>query len=152
MNDPDLENLLQSLPPTPPSAALRERVQHDIELDMEWLRPARRKIAPRWLGNVAWGAMGAAAAVAVMTTLPGPTPPASTVATTPAAVMPIHTIREVVSTEDEGVRYNTQSQQPEQHLKVVSVERHAWIDPRDGAEITVEVPHEDSVVLPASFQ
>jgi len=32
------------------------------------------------------------------------------------------------------------------------MERHAWIDPRDGAHIVLEQPREDSVVLPVSFQ
>jgi hypothetical protein len=49
------------------------------------------------------------------------------------------------------VQFNEQ-QLPERHLRVVSLERHEWIDPRDGAQIAVELPHEDTVVLPVSFQ
>jgi hypothetical protein len=54
--------------------------------------------------------------------------------------------------QNEGIQYNDVSRLPEQHVRLVSMERHAWIDPRDGAQITVEVPREDSVVLPVSFQ
>jgi hypothetical protein len=37
-------------------------------------------------------------------------------------------------------------------MRVRSVERHQWIDPRDGAEYTVEVPQVESVALPVKFQ
>jgi hypothetical protein len=54
--------------------------------------------------------------------------------------------------QDQGIQYNDVSRLPEQHVRLLSMERHAWIDPRDGAKITVEMPHEQSVVLPVSFQ
>lgn len=68
------------------------------------------------------------------------------------SVMPVSTVREVMNAENQGIQYNAISRLPEQHMKIVSMERHAWIDPRDGAQITVEMPREDSVVLPVSFQ
>lgn len=159
MNDLDLENLLQSLSPAAPSTALRERVGQELQLDTLWMRaatPVRRKL-PRWVPAVSWGALGAAAAVLIMSVLPdGPAPsgqaPPLAAANPHPAVLPMTTIRELVDAEDQGIQYNSLSHLPEQHLKLVSVERHAWIDPRDGAEITVEEPHEDSVILPVSFQ
>jgi hypothetical protein len=54
--------------------------------------------------------------------------------------------------QDEGIQYNDVSRLPEQHVRLVSMERRAWIDPRDGAKIIVEMPREESVVLPVSFQ
>jgi hypothetical protein len=102
-----------------------------------------------------WATIGAAAAIVVM----GLGEKASTtahdaaLAATPVpAVLPVSTIREVVEAQDEGIRYNAESRLPEQHMRIVSLERRAWIDPRDGAQITVEVPREDSIVLPVSFQ
>jgi hypothetical protein len=68
------------------------------------------------------------------------------------SIMPVSIIREVMNAENQGIQYNATSRLPEQHMKIVSMERHAWIDPRDGAQITVEMPREDSVVLPVSFQ
>lgn len=155
MNDHDLENLLSSLAPTRPSAALEQRVNRELEQDLRWaLRPERR--SPRWLSPMLWTSLGAAAAVVIMSLMQVAPEPAglasvSSDASTPS-VLPVSTIREVVDTQDQGIRYNETSRLPEQHMKIVSLERRAWIDPRDGAHITVEVPREDSVVLPVSFQ
>lgn len=162
MNDHELENLLTSLAPARPSAALAQRVDRELEQDMRWaLQPAPRR-APRWLQPVAWTALGAAAAVMVMSLTstniasnPGTAAFATTtnlpVSSSPA-LLPVSTIREIVDTQNEGIRYNETSRLPEQHMKIVSMERRAWIDPRDGAHITVEMPSEDSVILPVSFQ
>ena len=154
MNEHELESLLTSLTPASPSAALAQRVDRELEQDMRWaLRPASR--APRWLPPMMWTTLGAAAAVVVMslgqTNVASPSEGSFALANS-TSVMPVSTIREVVDTQDEGIRYNETSRLPEQHMKIVSLERHAWIDPRDGAHITVEMPREDSVVLPVSFQ
>lgn len=152
MNDHDIESLLTSLSPARPSAALAKSVDRELESDLSWARAPRRKV-PGWLPPVLWSAMGAAAAVLLMTTMPAlmVSPGGSAVSQAPS-VMPVSTIREVVDAQDEGIRYNDISRLPEQHVKLVSMERHAWIDPRDGARITVEMPREDSVVLPVAFQ
>lgn len=162
MNDHDLENLLTSLAPARPSAALAQRVDHELEQDMRWaLQPAARR-SPRWLQPVMWTSLGAAAAVLIMSfastnvapTMSGPAFATTTElpASSSPAMFPVSTIREIVDTQNEGIRYNETSRLPEQHMKIVSMERRAWIDPRDGAHITVEVPSEDSVILPVSFQ
>jgi hypothetical protein len=155
MNDHDLENLLASLAPARPSAALEHRVNRELEQDLRWaLRPERH--SPRWLPPMLWTTLGAAAAVVVMSltqVVQEPVGLASVPSTSAVpSVLPVSTIREVVDTQDQGIRYNETSRLPEQHMKIVSLERRAWIDPRDGAHITVEVPREDSVVLPVSFQ
>jgi len=163
MNDHELENLLTSLAPARPSPALAQRVDHELEQDMRWaLQPAARR-SPRWLPPVMWTSLGAAAAVLLMSFSPANvaptvgTPGFVTTTTNPpfassTALMPISTIREIVDTQDEGIRYNETSRLPEQHMKIVSLERRAWIDPRDGAHITVEMPSEESLVLPVAFQ
>jgi anti-sigma-K factor RskA len=152
MNEHDLETLLQSLAPARPSPGLAERVDRELALDMSWAQTPLRR-APRWWSPVMWSSVGAAAAVALMSLLPsGETPVLVAQPSAGTAVMPVTTLREVVEAQDEGIRYNELSNLPEQHLKLVSLERHAWIDPRDGAHITVEMPREDSVVLPVAFQ
>jgi len=154
MNEHDIESLLQSLPPAAPSAALARRVDSELEQDMQWARqPQRRPV--RWLAPVMWSSLGAAAAVLVMSVAPQAVPAAHNrlaQAVDMPALLPVTTIREVVDTQDQGIRYNSQSLLPEQHVLLVSLERHAWTDPRDGAQITVEVPREESVVLPVAFQ
>jgi hypothetical protein len=158
MNDHDIENLLTSLAPARPSAALAQRVDHELEQDMRWaLLPAARR-SPRWLPPVMWTTLGAAAAVLVMSfastniaeTNGSPALPAA--ALTNTSVMPVSTIREIVDAQDEGIRYNETSRLPEQHMRIVSLERKEWIDPRDGAHIMIEMPSEDNVVLPVAFQ
>lgn len=150
MNEHDIESLLTSLSPVRPSAALVERVDRELEQDLSWARAPKRK-SPTWWTPVMWSSLGAAAAVLVMSALPGEQASTSSLAQN-SSVMPVSTIREVVDAQDQGIQYNDISRLPEQHVKLVSLERHAWIDPRDGAHITVELPREDSVVLPVSFQ
>jgi hypothetical protein len=153
MNDHDIESLLQSLSPAKPSNALTKSVDHELEQDLSWAGTAKRAPNLNWFAPVMWTSLGAAAAVMVMGAMP-----VSLVNTgSPAlsrvpSVMPVSTIREVMEAQNEGIQYNDVSRLPEQHVRLVSMERHAWIDPRDGAQITVEVPREDSVVLPVSFQ
>jgi hypothetical protein len=164
MNDHDIENLLTSLAPARPSAALAQRVDHELEQDMRWaLLPAARR-SPRWLPPVMWTTLGAAAAVLVMSfastniaeTNGSPAMAAASAlpaaALTNTSVMPVSTIREIVDAQDEGIRYNETSRLPEQHMRIVSLERKEWIDPRDGAHIMIEMPSEDNVVLPVAFQ
>jgi hypothetical protein len=150
MNENDIESLLTSLSPARPSAALVDRVDRELEQDLSWARVPKRK-SPTWWTPVMWSSLGAAAAVLVMSALPGEEASTSSLAQN-SPVMPVSTIREVVDAQDQGIQYNDISRLPEQHVKLVSLERHAWIDPRDGAHITVELPREDSVVLPVSFQ
>lgn len=166
MKEHEVESLLASLSPRPPSNALERAVAVELGEDREWMQRPPRRSRPVWLTSVTWAAAGAVAAALVMNALPQPdagpdgTLPIATVTPSPApvtltragAVMPVTTIREVVGAQNQGIRYNEQSRLPEQHLKVLTVERQAWIDPRDGAQITLERPAEQSVILPVSFQ
>ena len=151
MNDHDIESLLTSLSPARPSAALAQRVDHELELDLSWARAPKRR-SPKWFTPVMWSSLGAAAAVLVMSAMPVAEISGVSLADNVKSAMPVSTIREVVDAQDEGIQYHDISRLPEQHVRRVSMERHAWIDPRDGAHITVEMPREDSVVLPVAFQ
>ncbi|MFM2166504.1 MAG: hypothetical protein RIS79_875, partial [Verrucomicrobiota bacterium] len=155
-----LENLLRSLAPAAVSPDLRNRVEEELRLDMSWLsQTVKKPRAVRWLAPVTYAAMGAAAAIVVMSTFSSSiTPPASVSkpgvasATAPASgVMPISTIAEWDDVQDEGIRY-TADRLPQKHVRVRGTERHLYIDPRDGAEIIVEYPREQSLVLPVNFQ
>ena len=153
MNEHDIETLLAGLKPQGPSAALSRQVAKELELDRQWMHLPAQAARQSWWRPLSWSAMGAAAAVLAMSAFSGPEVPGASLAAAPApSVMPVTTIREVVSAQDEGIQYNASSRLPEQRVKLMSVERHAWIDPRDGAHITLERPREDSVLLPVSFQ
>lgn len=151
-----LESALRRLAPAGPSPALTQGVDEELKLDMNWLgAPSRTQRRSGWLHSVTWAALGAAAAVAVMSFLPGP--PSNAPATGPGGmaaapmVLPISTIREWEDVRNDGIHYSRENV-PEQHLRVLARERQTWIDPRDGAEMTVEYPREQKVVLPISFQ
>lgn len=144
----DLESLLSGLAPRGPSQVLSDRVAHDLDLDRQWLHERRRPC--RWLAPLAWAAAGAAAVLTMNAILEAPA--GSVTAAAKPALLPAGTIREVVHTEDEGIAFNEEEQTHEQRLRLFSVERQDWIDPRDGARITVERPREEHLVLPISYQ
>ncbi|MDB6074880.1 MAG: hypothetical protein JWO89_2520 [Verrucomicrobiaceae bacterium] len=167
MNDTELENLLRSMTPVAPSPELAGRVQHDLDL-VQSFREATpeaalvKKKPAQWLANIVWAGLGAAAAVVAMGAVQsqGRTnsglvsvasiSPAAT-AVPAAAVMPVSSTREWVDVEDMGISFATPGS-PSRQMKVISVERHQWIDPRDGAEYTVEVPKQESLALPVKYQ
>jgi hypothetical protein len=154
-----LESLLRSLPPAAASPELYARVEEELRLDMSWLAsPAPRRRSVRWLAPVTYLALGAAAAMAVMSTLslsptpdlPAGTSMASSIATS-EGVLPISTINEWDEVQDQGIQYGA-DRTPQKLVRMLGTERRIYIDPRDGAEVIVEVPREQSMVLPVSFQ
>ena len=156
---PELENLLRGLAPAAVSPELRTRVEEELRLDMSWLsQTTKRPRAVRWLAPVTYAALGAAAAIAVMSafsssiTLPASTSKPTVAVNAPqSGVMPVSTISDWDDVQAEGIRY-TADRMPQKHVRVRGTERHVYIDPRDGAEIIVEYPREQSLVLPVSFQ
>lgn len=157
MNDSELESLLRGLSPAKASPALMRRVDEELQLDMSWLgsttqRPARR--APRWISSVSWAAMGAAAAVTVMSWLPQAAQSTATLASAqPApAVMPVSTstanLREW--NEEDNQRYNRRQAQ-DKHFIVVSREMQTWGDPRYGAQTNVEISSKNKLLVPVTF-
>lgn len=150
LNDSQLESLLRGLAPAAASPSLTQRVDDELKLDMNWLNTSRKqRPLPRWLTSATWASIGAAAAVTVMSYLPQPTPNAA-LATTPA-VLPVSTIREWEDVQNDGIHYSPE-RLPEQHVTLISRERQTWIDPRDGAQMSVEYPRQQKLVLPVSFQ
>jgi hypothetical protein len=170
MNDSSLENLLRSLKPTAPSADLADRVQQEMLLGEVFAsahplqRPAMRATVT-WLSRFTWSALGAAATVALMQALPGESGSMTTAAApvltapilpaqaqiSPADSLPaINSTREILGVDEAGIVYAADGT-PEQLLSVAAVERHQWVDPRDGAIYTLELPQADQVLLPVSF-
>ncbi len=153
-NPTPIEEVLRDITPAAVSPALAHQVDEELKLDMSWLNfgaPVRQRT--RWLAPAGWAGLGAAAAVAIMSLLslkPATEESTATVATTPA-VLPVSTIREWEDVKDDGIHYSKELL-PEQHVRLIARDRQTWIDPRDGAQITVETPRVEKVVLPVSFQ
>ena len=154
-NDRELENLLRGLAPAAVSPALRQRVDEELKLDMSWLSTSRSKPqrTPRWLTSASWAAMGAAAAIAVMSHLPEQQSRSLSGATALAAapaVLPAATIREWDAMQDGG-SHTSRSRLAEKHALVISRELGTWVDPRY-AQMTVEIPSQNKLLQPVSFR
>jgi hypothetical protein len=166
MNEANVEHLLRSLRPAAPSAELTQRVERDLKLAALFRDAAPASVAAKpkrtvWDSHMVWAAIGAAAAVLVMSVMPArPGLPTGSELTNQSQtteapltdrILPVSSSREWVDVEDGGISFATPDS-PQRQMRVHSLERHQWIDPRDGAEYTVEVPKVESVVLPVKYQ
>ncbi len=155
-NDTQLENLLRGLSPAAASPALAQRVDEELKLDMTWLSTSRRskpQHLPRWLMSTGWAAMGAAAAIAVMSYLPAQRSQAgaAALATAPVLLPAATTLREWDDSKDRGI-HQGRSSLTEKHALVVSRELGTWVDPRYGAEMTMDIPSNQQLLMPVSFK
>lgn len=156
LNDTELENLLRGLHPAAASPALAQRIDEELQLDMSWLSTSHRKPKhqqPRWLMPTGWAAMGAAAAIAVMSYLPQPQRVGEVAATSPSSrgVQSAATIREWDDSEDRGIHHG-RSQVAEKSALVVSRELGTWVDPRYGTQLTMEIPSQRQLLMPVSYK
>lgn len=157
-NETEFENMLRGLAPAPASRSLAQRVDEELKLDMSWLSTSRRKpkSLPRWIMSAGWAAMGAAAAIAVMSHLPQQqsAQTLAAVATTPAAATPValsgNTLREWDDSSDNPSRYR-RSHASESRALVVSRELGTWVDPRYGRQLTMDIPSQRQL-MPVSYK
>ena len=63
----------------------------------------------------------------------------------------ISSSREFIKVNDDGINFS-QLGQPERRLRVKSIERQQWVDPRDGAVYIVETPKEHAIAVPVNIQ
>jgi hypothetical protein len=136
-----MEMLLRGLKPVAPNPEVQERVAADLKLDEAWL-PQQVRRAPRWLVATGWASLGAAAAVLALAFLTHEADSKGGVGAEAG---------NIVQTLEKPRAASNQATLP---VRVWSVERRAWIDPADGAEIMVEIPKTDEGkrVLPVNFQ
>ena len=158
MNDSSFEDTLRAMKPVQPSDELINRVERDLALAAMFRdagpAPAVITKPSPWYAPATWSLLGAAAAVLVMSALPPAVVPSTDgVAQTSAnpEVLPVNSSRDLVQVEEGGITF-AKPDSPERQLRVHAVERHQWVDPRTGAEYTVEVPVTSSVTMPVKFQ
>jgi hypothetical protein len=178
MNDSDLEENLRALRPANPSPALEQRVRERLtpvagttEFFLSW-KQRLRDAADRgrrwtavfpWPRHWGWAAAGAAAAgVAIVLALPGKAPVSPVadarqgLASAPApeesaAFEYAAESQELLAAEDSAELIET-ADGPVREVRYRFRERHAWANPRTGAQIVLEVPREDIYLLPVSLQ
>ena len=152
LNDTQLESLLRGLAPAAASPSLTQRVDEELKLDMSWLSTSQRKPnrTPKWITSAGWAAMGAAAAIAVMSYLPTQQSSMQGLAAVAPAVLPVSTLREVDDLHDSGIHHG-RSLVAEKRALVVSRELGTWVDPRYSAQMAVDYPSQQAYLQNVSF-
>lgn len=154
MTPNDLESILRGIKPAAPSAQLFQGIDEELSLDTSWLgKSPFVKTTPRWITRTIFTAIGAAAAIAVMSwiTLSGHQNTAPRETTAQNSAVPVSTISEWADFENEGIQF-AKGQPPQQRVRLIGTERRIFIDPRDGAQIIIETPKEQSFTVPVNFQ
>jgi hypothetical protein len=150
LNDSQLESLLRGLAPAAASPSLTQRVDEELKLDMSWLSTSHRKPhrTPKWITSAGWAAMGAAAAIAVMSYLPTQQSSIQGIAAVAPAVLPVSTLREVDDLHDSSIHHSLVA---EKRALVVSRELGTWVDPRYSAQMAVDYPSQQAFMQNVSF-
>lgn len=168
MNESDFENELRKLRPAAPPPRLEQAIARELETPVTVLkrhehpragviiRP-KESALPRLLSGLGW-AFGGAAVALIATISLYPLPADQPVAQVPAAIEveedffePSESSRQLLAAEESDVIY-TEEEEPTRVVRYNSMERYVWANPSTGAQVEVEVPREDIVLLPVSFQ
>jgi hypothetical protein len=168
MSESEFETELRALQPASPTAALEVAIGRELAETSRPLtqrptsglivKPSRTGFAD-WWPRLAWAGAGAVAAVAVVTLSTIQRPPARSGGALPAAQVhleeptlfePLESAREVIASEDAGVVYDDETG-ASQIVRYSSMERHSWTNAA-GALVEVEVPREDLLIIPVSYQ
>jgi hypothetical protein len=158
MNESDFENLLRSVPPAAPHRCVEERIA--TELNRPPVSTAAVLPQPsrpnRFFAALGWASLGATLAVASMLTVnlvrgdtgqPIVKSPAKSTALIEAPVEFEHEILEI----SEGGIVAESADGPARIVRYDSLERRTWTEP-SGAVMILEVPREDLVLMPISYQ
>lgn len=156
MNEPDFEQRLRSIEPAKPRRSLEEKIARDLaparvtaplpETRMSWL--------DRLFGALGWTAAGAAAGIVAMLLVDigrqrgaASEQPASVAVAEEPDIELEHQLLEVA---DDGIVQDEEDGLA-RVVRYESLERRRWTD-QTGAVTVVEVPREDLVLIPVSFQ
>ncbi len=161
MNESEFESQLRATRPAAPSDMLEHSIanalrQPTIGASRELREPTG--LLRQLLGGLTWATGGATAAVLGMLWLdaePKQTPTGA--GPSELKAMPAGTFlaeapsREVVNTSA-GALVFPEEQQPARLVRVNMVERRTWANAATGARIGVELPREDLMLIPVSYQ
>ena len=169
MNESDFENALRKLSPAAPPARLEQAIARELtkatlslaprvhQLSGKIIRTKERPLSRLFFG-LCWATGGAAVALIAAFGLGLLHTPQTTPVAQPTLVAKAENIfeatessRELLETEDSGLIY-TEEQEPNRVVRYNSMERYVWANPATGAQVEVEVPREDVVLVPVSFQ
>jgi hypothetical protein len=164
MNESEFEKQLRGLRPARPSGKLEAKIACEIvPAPRSGVVPAGKKsLLERLLPGLGWASVGAAAAVIAMLSFNlaqgGPKPWAHGSGALPVIPEPAPFSGApersdpalVVEANDEGIMDEGENG-ISRRVRVSSVERRSWTE-ANGAVTFVEVPREDVVALPVSFQ
>jgi hypothetical protein len=154
MNEPDFEEHLRSIRPATPRQGLEQRIAQDLApVPATGVLPVPKSSwLDRVLSAVGWGALGAAIAVVVMLSLklsgPANTQGQGDAQAAAAGEADMELEHQLLNVADAGV---ADDEGLVRLLRYESLERRRWTD-ADGALMIVEVPREDLVRVPVSFQ
>jgi len=170
MNESDFENALRKLSPTAPPVRLDQAIARELSetttlslapreyrLSGEILRPQESPRSRLFFGLCSATGGAAAALVAVFGLGLLRTPQMAPLAQPPLVAKaenifePTESSRQLLATEESGLIY-TDEQEPNRVVRYNSMERYVWANPATGAQVEVEVPREDVVLVPVSFQ
>jgi hypothetical protein len=162
MNESDLETELRALQPARPSPSLEAAIARELSAEPRTLalrptagiivRPERRRGFNLWRG-FGWAFAGAAAAFAVLASIPTATHKGAEPASAKEAAYfePLESAREFIAADQSEILYDGEDG-PAQLVRYSSVERHSWTNPTTGALVELEVPREDLFLVPVSYQ
>ncbi|MGV3533858.1 MAG: hypothetical protein ACO1QR_15930 [Chthoniobacteraceae bacterium] len=172
MNESELEEQLRSLRPAAPSAGLQDviarEMAHVTAVTNEAVASPEREtesIVTRILHGLPWAIGGAAAAVMVMIASEQPASRAiaekapeprdervSEEVTAAAREFRAETPSREILQAVEGDVIFAEQEEPTRLVRVNSLERRTWLNPHTGAQIAVELPREDLLLVPVAYQ
>lgn len=162
MNEPDFENELRAIRPAQPRRALENRIAAELAVPTSAAataailpRPERRRV-PNWIAALGWSALGAV--IAFFAIHATEEPQQSSAASAEPARQEAASLEEpemdfeheILDVADGGL-IEESSAGLARIVRYESLERRRWTE-QDGAITVLEVPRQDVVLVPVSFQ
>lgn len=154
MNDTEFEKLLRAIKPAEPGAAFERQIAFELSASEPKVENPTTEGWLSWLvSRLGWAALGATTALTISAVLRTETTapqPLGTTSTSPSMPTFIQRSAEILNANDEGITLDGEQGMARQ-VRFTSIERSAWVD-ATGAEMLVEVPREELVLIPVSYQ
>ena len=158
-NESDFERELRALRPAAPSPALGDRITREMSAHAAATTKADVARSPwgRLFSGLGWAVAGAAATIAALAatdtfhTRSIPALPKTVDNAAKSDFEPVGVTRELIAAEDGGF-VSDDTQEPTRLVRYTTLERHTWTDPATGAQLQVEVPREDMILMPVAMQ